>query len=95
MVFVRATKQNLTSPNCQGNGTQDTKGKIKMSGIDAAKAVFHMSHDIHALKKSLKAILAHYVQLASCGDCGNWNPEQEEIVIETRALIAKLDRKDK
>ena len=54
--------------------------------------VIRMSHDIYILKKTLKAILAHYVELVGCGDCGNWNPEDEEIVIKTRAVILEMDK---
>lgn len=38
---------------------------------------------------ALVAMLEHYVSLAGCGDCGHWNPEEEAIVIATRALLAK------
>lgn len=42
-----------------------------------------------AVLVALEAMLEHYVQLAGCGDCGNWNPEDEPIVISTRKLLAQ------
>lgn len=43
------------------------------------------------LAAKLRMMTEHYVELAGCGDCGNWNPEEEPEVIEARALLAKLD----
>ena len=34
-------------------------------------------------------LLDRYVQLINCGDCGNWNPEEEFEVIALRAALAK------
>lgn len=36
----------------------------------------------------LKMMVAHYVNLAGCGDCGNWDPEDEDEVRLARAIIA-------
>jgi hypothetical protein len=43
------------------------------------------------LVEALRMMTEHYVGLAGCGDCGNWNPEEEEEVIAARALLAKID----
>ena len=37
---------------------------------------------------ALEALLQHYVCLVNCGDCGNWNPEEEPVVIAARAALA-------
>jgi hypothetical protein len=39
--------------------------------------------------QALEILLERYVGLVNCGDCGNWNPEQEEEVISARAVLAK------
>lgn len=39
------------------------------------------------LQKALAAVVDRYVSLVNSGDCGNWNPEEEEAVIAARALI--------
>ena len=36
----------------------------------------------------LSDMTEHYVQLAGCGDCGFWDPEQESEVIAARKMIA-------
>lgn len=41
------------------------------------------------LLEALRGMTEHYVRLAGCGDCGNWNPEEEPEVIAARAAIAK------
>jgi len=43
------------------------------------------------LLEALKGLLEHYIQLVACGDCGNWDAEEETPVIEARAAIAKAE----
>lgn len=43
------------------------------------------------LLEALKGILARYVQLAGSGDCGFWNPEDEDWVKASRCAIAKAE----
>lgn len=45
-----------------------------------------------ALLSSLEDLLAHYVGLVNSGDAGIWNPENEAIVIRSRALIHRVER---
>ncbi len=40
-----------------------------------------------ALVKALEVMTEHYVQLAGCGDCGFWEPEEEDEVIEARKAL--------
>ncbi|MET0375660.1 MAG: hypothetical protein ABW128_15560 [Rhizorhabdus sp.] len=37
----------------------------------------------------LGAMTERYVELVNCGDCGHWNPETEQEVIDARALLRK------
>lgn len=39
--------------------------------------------------EALSKMLEHYVSLVNCGDCGNWNPEEEPEVIAARSALAK------
>ena len=39
------------------------------------------------IKTALANLLERYVSLVNCGDCGNWNPEEEPVVIEARRLL--------
>jgi hypothetical protein len=41
------------------------------------------------LLASLEAVTKHYVDLINCGDCGNWNPEDEDPIKAARTAIAK------
>lgn len=40
--------------------------------------------------KNLTLILEHYVRLASSGDCGFWDPEEEDLIKECRIFIKKI-----
>jgi hypothetical protein len=37
---------------------------------------------------ALRDLLDHYTRLVNSGDAGNWNPEQEPVVIAARAALA-------
>lgn len=43
------------------------------------------------LLAALRLFLERYVSLVNCGDCGNWDPETDEEVIQARAAIAKAE----
>ena len=43
------------------------------------------------LREAAEALLAHYVQLVMCGDCGNWNAEDEPQVKAMRAALTEPD----
>jgi hypothetical protein len=42
---------------------------------------------INWLRCALQDLLDRYVALVNCGDCGNWNPEEETEVKEARAAL--------
>ncbi len=42
---------------------------------------------VHDLEPALKNLLKRYVDLASSGDCGNWDPEEEEEVKAARKVL--------
>ncbi len=41
------------------------------------------------LTEALETITDHYVRLAGSGDCGFWNPEEEDEVMLARAALAR------
>lgn len=57
--------------------------------LDALMRVRALEGRVEELTASLTHILDHYVALASSGDCGRWDPETEDEVIEARAVLAK------
>lgn len=44
------------------------------------------SHD--KLVTALEGMIDRYTGLVNCGDCGNWNPEEEKSVIAAREALA-------
>lgn len=49
------------------------------------------SPDLYA---ALEAMLDHYVSTVNSGDCGNWDPETEDVVKAARAALARGPRDD-
>jgi Lar family restriction alleviation protein len=43
--------------------------------------------DVAALQTAARALLDRYVDLVNCGDCGNWDPEEEDAVRALRAAL--------
>lgn len=41
------------------------------------------------MKDALQRLLRRYVVLASSGDCGFWDPDEEQEVIDARTALAK------
>jgi hypothetical protein len=54
------------------------------SHAEATEAALAVARD------NLAMMIEHYVRLAGCGDCGNWNPEEEPEVIAARNALAKI-----
>lgn len=50
------------------------------------------------LREALEGLLERYTELVNCGDCGFWNPEEEDAVKFARAALAapklESDRRD-
>lgn len=40
------------------------------------------------LRAALESFLEHYVDMVESGDCGNWNPEKDDVVVMARAALA-------
>lgn len=52
--------------------------------------------DVGLLREALKALsdmTQRYCSLANSGDCGFWEPEKEEQVIQSRTVITKLEER--
>lgn len=54
---------------------------------NTTEANAHLLAASKKLYEALEAMTEHYVDLAGCGDCGHWNPEEEEQVINSRATL--------
>jgi hypothetical protein len=39
------------------------------------------------LQSALEDLLDHYIRMVKSGDCGNWNPETEPVVIKARKAL--------
>lgn len=44
------------------------------------------------LYEALKKFLDSYLRLVNSGDCGNWNPETEAVVIAARAALQRAEQ---
>jgi len=44
--------------------------------------------EIQRLRDALNGLLERYVDLVNCGDCGKWNPETEDVVVQARQALA-------
>ena len=55
--------------------------ELAISGCDRRHAV--------ALA-ALRDLLDRYIGLVNCGDCGSWNPEDEQPVIDARAALVRI-----
>jgi hypothetical protein len=57
----------------------------EMMPMERIKEAFVLAALVPGLLRQLDIMVEHYTQLAGCGDCGNWNPEEEDKVIAARA----------
>lgn len=48
---------------------------------------------IDPMEAALENLLDHYLQLANSGDAGNWDPEEEPVVIEARRALSEGGKK--
>lgn len=53
------------------------------------RATAHLFTAAPDLLEALERLLESYTDLVNSGDCGFWNPEEEEIIIAARAAISK------
>ena len=44
--------------------------------------------ELAAARTALEGLLTRYTDLVNCGDCGSWNPEKEDCVINARRAIS-------
>ena len=49
-----------------------------------------VADQLRDLADCLSDMTEHYVELAGCGDCGNWDPEEEIEVQAARKMIASI-----
>ncbi len=74
--------------------TQFAQVVWRMSGEERSpqcEARVHLIVAAPELLEALQGLLDHYVALVNCGDCGNWDPNEEAPVIAARAAIAKAE----
>jgi len=47
---------------------------------------------IAELVEALSGVVDRYTALVNCGDCGNWDPEREDVIVHARAAIARAEK---
>ena len=60
--------------------------KVNTTGYLALKRVVKTLEIQH---RALQELTNAYVQLAESGDCGDWDPEYDKVVIEARAALTR------
>ena len=68
----------------------DVPMAYRMGYRDARHDAAELALKADACVAALRALLDRYTDLVSCGDCGNWNPDQEDQVIAARAALAAV-----
>lgn len=66
-------------------------GRSGVSDFPPAEANARLISAAPDLYEAVKGFLDLYVALVNSGDCGNWNPEEEDVVIAARAALQKAD----
>lgn len=56
-----------------------------------AKGVADMKPSVNVLRNALRAMVGHYVAQISSGDCGCWNPEEEDVVKHSRFVLRSTE----
>jgi len=64
------------------------EGSVKYFRADTVTGDDGKELDLHV---ALSNLLDRYTELVNCGDCGNWNPETEDCVIEARKALGDTD----
>jgi len=71
--------------------TFDEKMQILQIALESVReAMEMMMKGCEEIAGGLEMMTEHYVQLAGCGDCGNWDPEKEEKVIAAREILSQF-----
>lgn len=66
-----------------------SEGHYRLQDMPALLArVEELEDEQRRLVVCTQTFLDHYLRLANCGDCGNWDPETEAEVIAIRAALA-------
>ena len=59
----------------------------------AVETIRDQAEEVNRLREALEKMVAHYCELANSGDCGWWNPEDEDVIKVARAALdGKGDR---
>jgi hypothetical protein len=81
-ILIRGTKDIIAE--CY----EDIRHHNELAKDEALANAFLIAAAPDLLEASEK-FLEGYVRMVNSGDCGNWNPEEEDVVIAMRAAINK------
>ena len=62
-----------------------------VGAVNSLAEIDHASSgSVARVVRSHEALLHRYVELVNSGDAGNWNPETEDVVIESRRALGEI-----
>ncbi len=89
----------MSKNECSAGMLFDLRAGVKQSGVEREAIAFHvesqastieqLERDKAELEKALHNMTEHYADLINSGDAGNWNPEEEPVVISAREQLSK------
>jgi len=89
---VAEHRGNISQLCSMGVGTGDTSLFVygDYEAIKAAQAHVLKGEKVASLRKALEDLLKLYVGQINSGDCGKWNPEEDEEVIVARLALKEV-----
>jgi hypothetical protein len=73
---------------------ETTTKTVEQVGANA-KFIVRACNAHEAMLDALKGVTEHYAELINSGDAGNWDPEQEAVIIKARAAVALAEKGEK
>lgn len=86
----------LLISRCEHYKDWHSKGAAALRFLNEKESrITRLESDVATLREQLAVMTKHYVQLAGSGDCGFWDPEEEQEVIDAREALSRISGEDR